>query len=509
MASLTVTAIALLALLSCACCYTNFNFNLNLSIQPAVVPRKQQRIISRSGKVGCITPSGAIQTSTSRSRIPRPIRHPQITMDSHNIEFETPKHPAWLQPDFNMSDFLNLTPTPAADRHGNGKTPGQPRTLRSQLAKRLETAKKAGRVQHPFVTPALKMPWTGNDENESPVEQAGLTIDPTLLQLEDDDIPEGIMTPLANVKARSKPFSERISDRSSKRQCSGGFSDSKRLPLHDLQSPLALEPTTPTEKQTNIGSEDDSVVFRSTHAIDASAITPKPTPANVSEITSEISTDEQADVDITPRPTKSALKTVSQTPAPASEIDSKTEQVPFSIKKKVSFSDEQKQHRRTASDPTSGPQQIIQNTPPQPPAEILTEEQELILQDPRFDEMPNSVAQLKLLLASTQDKLKAAQRALEAATQNEMFLQQEMSHYKNMKPLKTEEKKEEVRKEEVKRKPIATAPATRKPLVPSTRPHTSMGNRHHKLEPIGKVSANSRSGAATPNSLTKAPPRRR
>ncbi|KAF3913217.1 hypothetical protein AA313_de0207181 [Arthrobotrys entomopaga] len=277
------------------------------------------------------------------------------------------------------------------------------------------TGSKSLRLEDILKTPALRS-WVGNEENESPLvansSEATPTpalattinttaaIDPILLHTEDASSLERWP------KQRSKPFSERISERSPKRQRG---SEEPCTPLPSLPAPTTL-------------------------------------------------------------PLKSALKATSP---PMSSFPSK----------KVSFTGPS--HRRAASDPQGTA------SDPKERSEPLTEAEELILADPRFEEMPNSVAELKILLAKAQDELAGERRARVEAERTVEFLQGENEYLQTLKarpvapppptPTTTTNTTTTATSSSNSRatpKPATAANPRHPPSVGSnTRPHTSLGAR--------------------------------
>ncbi|KAK6539974.1 hypothetical protein TWF694_008808 [Orbilia ellipsospora] len=335
------------------------------------------------------------------------------------------------------------------------------------------TTSKPLRMEDIFKTPAPRS-WAGNEENESPLlanytdatptpalaaaVNTAAAIDPILLHIDDPSALERWP------KQRSKPFSERISERSPKRQRG---SEEPCTPLASLPAPTAL-------------------------------------------------------------PLKSALKATSP---PASYT-------PFPSKK-VSFTGSS--HKRSASDPQGS------NSGPEERPKPLTEAEELILADPRFEEMPNSVAELKILLAKAQDELVGERRARIEAERTVEFLQGENEYLQTLKarpvalpaPTPTTATAPTTATSTTKATPKSASAAN--PRHPpssgsSTRPQTSLGTRARptpaamrpqsslapRREPTASSSASTtranapvgrqrlaRGQTPTTNSLTGPPARRR
>ncbi|KAF3933627.1 hypothetical protein ABW19_dt0209541 [Dactylella cylindrospora] len=161
---------------------------------------------------------------------------------------------------FNMEDFISMSP----QKQFAAKTPA-PKNAASRLNEISMNTIQATPTHKDFVfsTPAKQLKWGGNDENENPNGAMTTTkvCDPRLILPEEEQDEEEGLAPLANVKARSKPFSGKTDERSSKRQCSGEISPiNGRLPLQDLDSSHGRISFT-TDDQSDHEDEDNCVVL--------------------------------------------------------------------------------------------------------------------------------------------------------------------------------------------------------------------------------------------------------
>ncbi|KAF3926832.1 hypothetical protein ABW20_dc0102066 [Dactylellina cionopaga] len=289
-------------------------------------------------------------------------------------------------PTFDIGQFLNFSPekglvaaTPAAAKRGGS---------------RLHQVQPA--ADFLFATPGHGINWDENEENEGPAGLFnGLTVtkslNPRLLQLEDDDEDTSEdLVPLSNAKSRSKPFSQRILDRSAKRRCSSGISSvDARVPLKDLDH--------------NIGKAEEEVA---TDAV-------KPEQQQQPQVTVDtVKLEEQIAVDDVKLDEQATADTLSLGEPPV--IDTIKPDDPASDDA-VKLNDEVSVHADEEK-----------------PAilEQISEEEAMILDSPSYKNLPNSVNALKHLVVQTSRQLKAETKARIRSEQLCAYLKTEGQHYK-------------------------------------------------------------------------------
>ncbi|TGJ67848.1 hypothetical protein EYR41_006949 [Orbilia oligospora] len=343
------------------------------------------------------------------------------------------------QADFDMAEYLNLSPEKQITR-----TPA-PRLAKSRLNQLMETAKPASLGDFAFTTPAPNMNWGGNEENESPIEDMGMrtvtkAIDPRILERDETDDDE--IVPLSNVKARTKPFSQRLSDRSSKRRRSNGISTpSERLPLQDLdasaQNTVQAEmPLVTPQKEVFDKSDksEKSTPAPSSPCSDSEDLqTPKAIPPTTSvDITPRIpstdSVDKKASPSRLPTPTR-RTRALSDPPSLPSHLDKTNNQGGESMKT-FTFLPNRTWHLEISvqNGPNSKPVQVVPETPVTPkakPAEVLSEQDKELMESPRYQGLPKSPMQLRKLVIHTQEILEAERRARIEAEKTIEFMNQE------------------------------------------------------------------------------------
>ncbi|KAF3204150.1 hypothetical protein TWF192_000693 [Orbilia oligospora] len=344
------------------------------------------------------------------------------------------------QADFDMAEYLNLSPEKQITR-----TPA-PRLAKSRLNQLMETAKPASLGDFAFTTPAPNMNWGGNEENESPIEDMGMrtvtkAIDPRILELDETDDDE--IVPLSNVKARTKPFSQRLSDRSSKRRRSNGISTpSERLPLQDLdasaQNTVQAEvPLVTPQKEVfdkSDKSEKSTTPAPSSPCSDSEDLqTPKAIPPKTSvdttpRIPSTDSVDMKASPSRLPIPTR-RTRALSDPPSLPSHLD-KTKNQGGESMKTFTFSPNCT-WQLEISVQNSSKSKLVQpgpetpTTPKAKPVEVLSEQDKELMESPRYQGLPKSPMQLRKLVIHTQEILEAERRARIEAEKTIEFMNQE------------------------------------------------------------------------------------
>ncbi|KAK6506098.1 hypothetical protein TWF506_011020 [Arthrobotrys conoides] len=343
------------------------------------------------------------------------------------------------QADFDMAEYLNLSPEKQITR-----TPA-PRLAKSRLNQLMETAKPASLGDFAFTTPAPNMNWGGNEENESPIEEMAMrtvtkAIDPRILELEETDDDE--IVPLSNVKARTKPFSQRLSDRSSKRRRSDGINTpSERLPLQDLdvsaQNMVQAEESLVTPQKEVFDKSDKlekSTPAPSSPCSDSEDLqTPKAIPpTNTVDITPRIpltgSVTKKSSPSRLPIPTR-RTRALSDPPSLPSHLDKSNGQRSESMKT-FTFLPSRTWHLEISyqNGPNSKPVRLVPETPTTPkakPTEVLSEQDKDLMESPRYQELPKSPMQLRKLVIHTQEILDAERRARIEAEKTIEFMNQE------------------------------------------------------------------------------------
>ncbi|KAK6346246.1 hypothetical protein TWF730_010577 [Orbilia blumenaviensis] len=350
------------------------------------------------------------------------------------------------QADFDLAEYLNFSPEKQVAR-----TPA-PRLAKSRLNQLMGTAKPASAGDFAFTTPAPNMNWGGNEENESPIEGMGMrtttrAIDPRILELEQTDDEEEI-GPLANVKARSKPFSQRLSDRSPKRRRSEGVtSPAERLPLQDLDA--SAQNAAPTEKSPETPRKE---AFEK--------VTPAPSSSsdgNSEDLQTPKAVPPKTMVDIAPHiPSPVSVRKVTPSRLPISARRARAFSDPPSLPSHLDKTNDQKrENMKTSTFDTdrswqleityqkgfnSKPVRLVpENVTPKakPAAESLSEEDQLLMESPRFQALPKSPMQIRKLLVHAQELLDAERRArieaektIEFMTQERQFLMLQLDNAK-------------------------------------------------------------------------------
>ncbi|KAF3312831.1 hypothetical protein TWF173_006860 [Orbilia oligospora] len=340
------------------------------------------------------------------------------------------------QADFDMAEYLNLSPEKQITR-----TPA-PRLAKSRLNQLMETAKPASLGDFAFTTPAPNMNWGGNEENESPIEDMGMrtvtkAIDPRVLELDETDDDE--IVPLSNVKARTKPFSQRLSDRSSKRRRSNGITTpSERLPLQDLdasaQNTVQAEVPLVTPQKEVFDKSEKSTPAPSSPCSDSEDLqTPKAIPPTTSvnttpRIPSTDSVDKKASPSRLPISTR-RTRALSDPPSLPSHLDKTNNQGDESMKT-FTFLPNRTWHLEISvqNSLNSKPVQVVPETPVTPkakPAEVLSEQDKELMESPRYQGLPKSPMQLRKLVIHTQEILEAERRARIEAEKTIEYMNQE------------------------------------------------------------------------------------
>ncbi|KAK6332014.1 hypothetical protein TWF718_002552 [Orbilia javanica] len=343
------------------------------------------------------------------------------------------------QADFDMAEYLNLSPEKQITR-----TPA-PRLAKSRLNKLMDTAKPNSLGDFAFTTPAPNMRWGGNDENESPVDEIGMrtvtkAIDPRVLELEETDDDEAIL-PLSNVKARTKPFSQRLSDRSSKRRRSEGITTpSERLPLQDLDA----------SAQNTVQAEGPLItplkeVFDKPEKLEKATLVPSSPSSDSEDLQTPRAVPPTNTIDVTPCiPSTSSVKTatpsrlpvptrraraLSDPPSLPSHLDKTSSQRTESMKT-FTFLPNRSWHLEISyqNGPDSKPVRLVPETTATPKvktAEVLSEQDKELMESPRYQGLPKSPMQLRKLVIHTQELLEAEKRARTEAEKTIEFMTQE------------------------------------------------------------------------------------
>ncbi|KAK6524861.1 hypothetical protein TWF281_011762 [Arthrobotrys megalospora] len=330
--------------------------------------------------------------------------------------------------DLDMAEFLNFSPEKLGSR-----TPA-PR-------------------QFAFSTPAPNMNW-GNEENESPGDEplgaqtATKAVDPRVLELDqtdgEEEEEEEEIGPLANVKARSKPFSQRLSDRSPKRRRSEGVAAAgDRLPLKDLDASAqntvqaeepqegAVDKATPAPSSPCSGSEDLQT---------PRAVPPQKPVDATPRVPSTIGSIKKATPSRLPIPTRRA-RAISDPPAPPSHVDVTNNQRTEGMKKTFTFNANRTWHLEITyqNGKDSKPIRLVPEptTPKAKPAEVLSEQDKALMDSPRYQGLPKSPMQLRKLVVHTQEIFEAerrarieAERTIEHMAQERQFLMLQLDNAK-------------------------------------------------------------------------------
>ncbi|KAK6497542.1 hypothetical protein TWF481_011947 [Arthrobotrys musiformis] len=355
--------------------------------------------------------------------------------------------------DFDLTEYLNISPEKQITR-----TPA-PRLAKSRLNQLMDTAKPTSLGDFAFTTPAPSMKWiTGNEENESPAEEMGMrtttkAIDPRILELDETDDDEEL-APLSNVKARSKPFSQRLSDRSSKRRRSDGIAAlSERTPLQDLSASVrstVQAEQRPLETPQEPSSPSDSEDLQTPRAVSQKPVdfTPRAySTCSAQRATAVPKTPKAASptklVDATPHvnstgfipPTSSPQKSPSRLPLPTRRARALSD--PPSLPSHVEKANSGMTQSLNTSTFANRGLNLDTATPKAEPAEVLSEEDMELMELPAFQGLPKSPMQLRKLVVHTQEILAAERRArieaektIEFMTQERQFLMLQLDNAK-------------------------------------------------------------------------------